>query len=320
MQPWCGFRLLVSASVIVPCCWRLAASHRTRRVLLHAHSVMQRQCACKVTHWATTMLLFLQIHFLLLMSRQGKVRLAKWYDTYSQKERLKVAKEITPLILARPLKLCNFLDWKNLKLVYKRYASLYFVCGVDISDNELIVLEIIHEYVEVLDRCGWMVHEQQPATSCWVCGMVCDWHLALPGLSLSCPHAGPSAAVRGCFPSPCCSVTLTKRPATHDVTDEHGCCTLHAPVLHGVPRYFGNVCELDLIFNFHKAYYILDELLIAGKCRMCLWSFEAGLQQCISTSWLRTHPFALSHNHLLAHCPTHTHLVASLSCALWDNR
>jgi AP-1 complex subunit sigma 1/2 len=30
-------------------------------------------------------------------------------------------------------------------------------------------------------------------------------------------------------------------------------------------RYFGNVCELDLIFNFHKAYYILDEVLIAGE-------------------------------------------------------
>lgn len=29
-------------------------------------------------------------------------------------------------------------------------------------------------------------------------------------------------------------------------------------------EYFGNVCELDLIFNFHKAYYILDEVLIAG--------------------------------------------------------
>lgn len=27
-------------------------------------------------------------------------------------------------------------------------------------------------------------------------------------------------------------------------------------------RYFGNVCELDLIFNFHKAYYILDEARI----------------------------------------------------------
>lgn len=29
-------------------------------------------------------------------------------------------------------------------------------------------------------------------------------------------------------------------------------------------RYFGSVCELDLIFNFHKAYFILDEILLAG--------------------------------------------------------
>lgn len=25
------------------------------------------------------------------------------------------------------------------------------------------------------------------------------------------------------------------------------------------------MCELDLIFNFHKAYYILDELILAGE-------------------------------------------------------
>ena len=30
-------------------------------------------------------------------------------------------------------------------------------------------------------------------------------------------------------------------------------------------KYFGSVCELDLIFNFHKAYYILDEVLLAGE-------------------------------------------------------
>merc|ERR1711907_824751 len=29
-------------------------------------------------------------------------------------------------------------------------------------------------------------------------------------------------------------------------------------------EYFGNVCELDLIYNFHKAYYILDELILGG--------------------------------------------------------
>lgn len=38
------------------------------------------------------------------------------------------------------------------KVVYRRYASLFFVCGVGVNDNELVTLEIIHRYVEVLDR------------------------------------------------------------------------------------------------------------------------------------------------------------------------
>ncbi|OLY83152.1 AP-1 complex subunit sigma-2 [Smittium mucronatum] len=29
-------------------------------------------------------------------------------------------------------------------------------------------------------------------------------------------------------------------------------------------KYFGNVCELDLIFNFQKAYHILNEMVMAG--------------------------------------------------------
>ena len=29
--------------------------------------------------------------------------------------------------------------------------------------------------------------------------------------------------------------------------------------------YFGSVCELDIIFNFEKAYFILDELVLAGE-------------------------------------------------------
>jgi hypothetical protein len=36
--------------------------------------------------------------------------------------------------------------------VYRRYASLFFVTGIGQSDNELVTLEIIHRYVEVLDR------------------------------------------------------------------------------------------------------------------------------------------------------------------------
>lgn len=38
------------------------------------------------------------------------------------------------------------------KVVYRRYASLFFVTGISSGDNELVTLEIIHRYVEVLDR------------------------------------------------------------------------------------------------------------------------------------------------------------------------
>lgn len=78
------------------------------------------------------------------------------------------------------MQLCNFLDWRNLKLVYKRYASLYFLCAVDQADNELLTLDMIHHFVEVLDK------------------------------------------------------------------------------------HFANVCELDLVFNFYKAYWLLDEVFLAG--------------------------------------------------------
>ena len=74
----------------------------------------------------------------------------------------------------------NCYEFQNYKVIYKRYASLYFICLCNNDINELITLELIHHYVECLDK------------------------------------------------------------------------------------YFGNVCELDIIFNFHKAYYILEEILLAG--------------------------------------------------------
>lgn len=60
----------------------------------------------------------------------------------------------------------------NLFCFLIRYASLYFITIVDKDDNELLELETIHHFVEVLDK------------------------------------------------------------------------------------YFGNVCELDIIFNFHKVFFL----------------------------------------------------------------
>lgn len=115
-------------------------------------------------------------------------------------DKTRAIRELTATILSRPPKMCNFIEWQDKKVIYKRYASLFFVACVDKDDNELIVLEQIHLFVEVLDR------------------------------------------------------------------------------------YFGNVCELDIIFNFHKAYYILDEMFIGGhlqetskaevRCLVCCHSIK----------------------------------------------
>lgn len=118
---------------------------------------------------------------MILFSRQGKVRLQKWFTAYPEKQKKKIVRELVGLVLARKPKTCAFIEWKDVKVVYKRYASLYFMTVIEGDYNELITLEIIHRYVEVLDR------------------------------------------------------------------------------------YFGNVCELDIIFNFEKAYFILDELILGGE-------------------------------------------------------
>ena len=71
------------------------------------------------------------IHFIILFSRQGKIRLQKWYEARPEKEKKKVTRELTSLVLARKPKMCNFLEWKDLKIVYKRYASLFFLFAID---------------------------------------------------------------------------------------------------------------------------------------------------------------------------------------------
>lgn len=101
----------------------------------------------------------LQIQFLLLFSRQGKLRLQKWFTAQSERQKKKMARDIITAVLSRKPKMCSFLEWKDLKIVYKRYASLYFCAAVESTDNELIVLEVIHRYVELLDKYFGSVSE-----------------------------------------------------------------------------------------------------------------------------------------------------------------
>lgn len=62
------------------------------------------------------------IHFVLLISRQGKVRLTKWYSPYSSKEKARAVREVSAAVLSRQQKQCNFLEYKDKKIIYKRYV------------------------------------------------------------------------------------------------------------------------------------------------------------------------------------------------------
>ena len=66
------------------------------------------------------------------------------------------------MVIGRSSRLTHFLEWREYKIVFKRYqcvnnmkyryASLYFACGIEKEDNELIVLDVIHHFVEILDK------------------------------------------------------------------------------------------------------------------------------------------------------------------------
>lgn len=126
-----------------------------RRFTSDASSVLPPASSCRLTMAVSLLLLSTssytssrahlgQIEYVLLVSRQGKVRLAKWFVNMQPKQKSKIVKDVTQLVLARRTRMCNFLEYKDSKVVYRRYASLFFVTGIGPGDNELIALEVIH--------------------------------------------------------------------------------------------------------------------------------------------------------------------------------
>ena len=90
-------------------------------------------------------------HFIVLISRQGKIRLSEFFSSYTESEKRRILRDIAGDVLPRAAKMCNIIEKGTYKFVYRRYASLYFVVGVPHTMNELIVLEQIHLFVEALD-------------------------------------------------------------------------------------------------------------------------------------------------------------------------
>ncbi|KAI0275940.1 clathrin coat assembly protein ap17 [Russula aff. rugulosa BPL654] len=102
------------------------------------------------------------IRFILVQNRQGKTRLSKWYVPYDDEEKLRLRGEVHRVVAARDQKYqSNFVEFRNYKIVYRRYAGLYFCVCVDANDNELAYLEAIHLFVEILGGAlsRWLIQE-----------------------------------------------------------------------------------------------------------------------------------------------------------------
>ena len=92
------------------------------------------------------------IRFILLVNKQGQTRLASYNEVVPLDERRQIEGEIVRKCLTRGDKQCAFVEHRGVKVVYRRYASLYFLVGVDSTENELAIYEFIHAVVETLDR------------------------------------------------------------------------------------------------------------------------------------------------------------------------
>ena len=93
------------------------------------------------------------INYILVLNRQGKTRLVKWFNhKYTSQEKQRCIADVHRLISSRDTKhQSNFVEFKGTKLVYRRYAGLYFISSICMNDSELCYLESLHFFVEILD-------------------------------------------------------------------------------------------------------------------------------------------------------------------------
>ncbi|XP_070834939.1 AP-4 complex subunit sigma-1 [Chaetodon trifascialis] len=92
------------------------------------------------------------IKFVLMVNRQGQTRLSRYYQPVELSRRTLLEADVVRCCLSRKKDQCSFVEYKDFRLIYRQYAALYIVVGVTDSENELSVYELVHNFVEVLDK------------------------------------------------------------------------------------------------------------------------------------------------------------------------
>ncbi|KAI6171812.1 AP complex subunit sigma [Aphelenchoides besseyi] len=115
------------------------AEKQTQKVAL---DVVQRNFIVHSLRHASFTYPFKMMEYMLLFSRQGKLRLQKWYLARTDKQKKKITRDLITAILARKPKMCAFLEYGEKKVVYKR-----LVCELDIIFNFEKAYFILDEFL-----------------------------------------------------------------------------------------------------------------------------------------------------------------------------
>lgn len=94
------------------------------------------------------------------VNNDGLPRLMKFYTPVNLPTQRLLLQQVYQLISVRSPQECSFItppslleDIDDIKVIYRHYATLYFVFIVDDQESELGILDLIQVFVECLDKC-----------------------------------------------------------------------------------------------------------------------------------------------------------------------
>jgi len=101
------------------------------------------------------------IHSVIVVNNLGKARLARFYfEQLAPDRQLSILKNVFDIVSKRSDDVCCCFtevpegDFPpGSKLVYRHFATLYFIIVVDGAESELGILDLLQVFVQVLDSC-----------------------------------------------------------------------------------------------------------------------------------------------------------------------
>ncbi|KAI8369740.1 AP complex, mu/sigma subunit [Blakeslea trispora] len=91
------------------------------------------------------------IRFILVVNKSCHTRFSRYYQDINR-DRAGFELEVARLCITRQPNQALFTSIYDYKIVFRMYASLYFIIGCDSEDNEFAMLELIQLCVECLDQ------------------------------------------------------------------------------------------------------------------------------------------------------------------------